>query len=72
MNAIREQVMKLEAEAKKQPDLLSELRRGKQSNVIIQVEERHFLEALKSLTPSVSNEELQRYKSLRDHFKNRR
>jgi len=51
----------------KNPEIIGEYKKGNKS-AVVQVEEKHFIEALNNLTPSVSKDELERYKQLRDKF----
>jgi SpoVK/Ycf46/Vps4 family AAA+-type ATPase len=53
------------------PELISEYKKGNKS-AVVQIEEKHFIEALNNLTPSVSKDELERYKQLRDKFTQKR
>jgi peroxin-6 len=71
LNAIRDQVNQLEQLYETNPELISEYKKGNKS-AVVQVEEKHFIEALNNLTPSVSKDELERYKQLRDKFTQKR
>jgi SpoVK/Ycf46/Vps4 family AAA+-type ATPase len=62
--AIRDQVSVYE---KMEPAKLEQLKKQDVA-VDVVVEQKHFLEALKRLTPSVSFEELKRYQEMADKY----
>eukprot|EP01122_Echinamoeba_exundans_P011318 TRINITY_DN4451_c5_g1_i1.p1 TRINITY_DN4451_c5_g1~~TRINITY_DN4451_c5_g1_i1.p1 ORF type:complete len:1253 (-),score=251.64 TRINITY_DN4451_c5_g1_i1:282-4040(-) len=68
MAAIRDGVASMEKLDKKE---IEELKKS-DKNVDVVVEQRHFLEALEKLTPSVSFEELERYEALAAKFTKKR
>lgn len=64
MVAIRDSVSEMERLDRKE---IEEMKKADKT-VDVMVEQRHFLEALKNLTPSVSFEELDRYEALAAKF----
>jgi SpoVK/Ycf46/Vps4 family AAA+-type ATPase len=68
MVAIRDSVASMEKLDKKE---LEELKKS-DKNVDVVVEQQHFLEALKKLTPSVSFAELEKYEALAAKFTKKR